>query len=55
MIPFIIGAIVFVAMLSFIAWRLLASRRMNAWQEHEDRMMETITEHRLRRNFMQGG
>lgn len=30
-------------------------RRSQSWHEHEDAIFETITEQRIRRNFMQGG
>jgi len=52
---FIVGSIVIVAGLSFAAWRLLDSLRRDEWRDHEDEMMPTITEQRIRRNFMQGG
>jgi hypothetical protein len=55
MIFFIVGSIVIVAGLVFITWRFLDSRRQDEWREHEDEMMPTITEQRIRRNFMQGG
>lgn len=52
---FVAGSVAVVAALVWAAWRFLESRRQSAWRDHEDEMMNEITEQRIRRNFMQGG
>lgn len=51
----LVVAVLAVAVLSYVAWRLVDTRRHAIWREHEDGMMTEITEQRIRRNFMQGG
>lgn len=55
LLVFVVVSALVVAALSYVAWRLLDTRRHWAWREHEDGMMTEITEQRIRRNFMQGG
>ncbi|MEN8234247.1 MAG: hypothetical protein ABFR89_04925 [Actinomycetota bacterium] len=55
LVLFIVMAVVVIAVLSYAAWYFLDTRRHVKWREHEDEMMEEITEQRIRRNFMQGG
>ncbi len=53
-LPVVVSALVG-AVLSYVAWRLLETRRHAAWREHEDGMTTEITEQRIRRTFMHGG
>ncbi len=55
LVLFVVVSALVLAALSYVAWRLLDTRRHAAWREHEDGMMTEITEQRIRRNFMQGG
>lgn len=55
LLVFVVMAAFVIAVLLYAAWYFIDTRRHAKWREHEDEMMEEITEHRIRRNFPQGG
>ena len=49
------GIVVALVVLARILYTWNDSLRARAFEEHLDENLETITEHRIRRNFLQGG
>lgn len=49
------GILVALVILARILYTWNDSRRARAFEEHLDENFETVTEHRIRRNFFQGG
>ena len=52
---FLAIAIAVLVAVGVMVYRLLPSRRLDEWERHTDAHAEAITEHRVRRNFGQGG